>query len=138
MVYHLDEPNKPNGEIMASVANDRVPHGRGRPRLRTSAAADLLGFWALTPKKRGGPTGSLHVFLNLVERVVESPGIDLYNAVEAGVPTDLVNVIAGATGESAADVMEMVACRQPHSGARRSSMSPCEMWRAIASWASCG
>jgi putative toxin-antitoxin system antitoxin component (TIGR02293 family) len=93
---------------MTRVANKHLPHGKDKSGLRGSAATASGSFWILTPKKRGGPTGSLHVFLNLVERVVESPGIDLYNAVEAGVPTDLVNVIAGATGESAADVMEMV------------------------------
>ena len=93
---------------MTSLANDHVFRGTSKSALPGSEASQSPGFWVFPEKKRGASADSLRVFLNLVERVVESPGIDLYNAIEAGVPTNLVNVIADATGESAADVMEMV------------------------------
>ena len=41
-----------------------------------------------------------------------APGVDLFNAVEAGVPTDLVTVIAGATGESVINVMDLIGVSQ--------------------------
>ena len=41
-----------------------------------------------------------------------SPGVDLFNAVEAGVPTDLVTVIAGATGEAVVSVMDLIGVSQ--------------------------
>jgi putative toxin-antitoxin system antitoxin component (TIGR02293 family) len=51
-------------------------------------------------------------FHDLVGRVIESPGTTLFDAVEAGVPTYLVNVIAGATGEAVANVMDIVGVSQ--------------------------
>ena len=48
------------------------------------------------------------MFQDLVGRVMSSPGVDLFNAVEAGVPTFMVDVIAGVTGESAASVMDLI------------------------------
>lgn len=53
----------------------------------------------------GGPRRH---FSALVTRVTASPGVTLYDAVEAGVPTAMVDLIAGATGETAAQVMEMI------------------------------
>jgi hypothetical protein len=47
-------------------------------------------------------------FHDLIGRVIESPGVTLFDAVEAGVPTYLVNVIAGATGEAVTDVMDII------------------------------
>lgn len=48
------------------------------------------------------------VFNQLVDRVNASPGIVLFDAVEAGVPTYLVNVIAGATAQPVAAVMDLI------------------------------
>jgi putative toxin-antitoxin system antitoxin component (TIGR02293 family) len=48
----------------------------------------------------------------LVERVREAPGIELYDAVEAGVPTDVVKMIAKATGEPASVIMGLAGVSQ--------------------------
>jgi len=47
-------------------------------------------------------------FDDLVGRVMSSPGVTLFDAVEAGVPTHMVHVIAGATGAAASNVMDMI------------------------------
>ena len=65
-------------------------------------------FWQVQQKRT--PSGTQQVrrtFQSLVERVGSSPGVALFDAVEAGVPTSMVDVIAGATGEPAARVMEL-------------------------------
>ncbi len=48
------------------------------------------------------------VFKLLVDRVIASPMTASYAAVEAGVPTYLVNVIAGTMGEPIAAVMDLI------------------------------
>ena len=48
------------------------------------------------------------VFKRLVDRVMASPTTVSYAAVEAGVPTYLVNVIAGTMGEPIAAVMDLI------------------------------
>lgn len=48
----------------------------------------------------------------LVERVREAPGVQLYDAVEAGVPTDVVKMIARATGEPASVIMGLAGVSQ--------------------------
>lgn len=40
--------------------------------------------------------------------MLECPSVPLFDAVEAGGPTDLVNVIAGATGEPVGSVMALI------------------------------
>ena len=66
-------------------------------------------FWVV---HRGGPSAGykshLKTFHALVERIRSSTGIVLYDAVEAGVPTILVDVIAGATGQAASNVMDII------------------------------
>lgn len=42
----------------------------------------------------------------MVELMLSAPAIDLFDAVEAGVPTDVVDVFAGATGQAAASVVD--------------------------------
>lgn len=79
------------------------------PALRTPAKRASRDFWAVPA--RGSTTGaraSRRAFDDLVERVLGSPGIELFDAVEAGVPAYLVDVIAAATGQSAASVMDML------------------------------
>jgi putative toxin-antitoxin system antitoxin component (TIGR02293 family) len=51
-------------------------------------------------------------FHDLVGRVIESPGVTLFDAVEGGVPTYLVYVIAGATGEPVNAVMDLIGVSQ--------------------------
>lgn len=48
----------------------------------------------------------------LVERVREASGVQLYDAVEAGVPTDVVKMIAKATGEPASVIMGLAGVSQ--------------------------
>jgi putative toxin-antitoxin system antitoxin component (TIGR02293 family) len=66
-------------------------------------------FWAIKFKRQTASPQTwrraLHV---LVDRVMASPGVVLYDAVESGVPTYLVDLIAGATGEAVTRVMDVI------------------------------
>lgn len=81
---------------------------------RTQAAARKTHFlWA----KQTGPSGSvgnasLFQLRALVARVREAPSVQLYDAVESGVPTDVVKLIAKATGEAASMVMGLAGVSQ--------------------------
>jgi putative toxin-antitoxin system antitoxin component (TIGR02293 family) len=68
-------------------------------------------FW---PTFRGqkSPGQQRSTFETLVQEVLATPEVGLYDAIEAGVPTYMVDVIAAATGESAADVMEFIGVSQ--------------------------
>jgi len=64
-----------------------------------------------------GPTGgayktSINQLRALVARVREANGIQLYDAVEAGVPTNVVKLIARATGEPALVIMGLAGVSQ--------------------------
>lgn len=66
-------------------------------------------FWALPARRSlAGARVSRRAFNDLVERVSSASSVELFDAVEAGVPTDLVDVIAGATGQPAAAVIDML------------------------------
>jgi putative toxin-antitoxin system antitoxin component (TIGR02293 family) len=79
---------------------------RARPALSSRRPGD---FWAVQGGAQAtGAKGSRKAFGDLVERVMSSTGIVLFDAVEAGVPTYLVDVIAGATGQSASTVMDII------------------------------
>ena len=66
-------------------------------------------FWIVSAKGTPAANRSWHrAFDDLVGRVMSSPGVVLFDAVEAGVPTYLVDVIAGATGQAASSVMDMI------------------------------
>ena len=68
-------------------------------------------FWpTLRGHKSAGQQRS--TFEALVHGVLATPEVDLYDAIEAGVPTYMVDVIAAATGEPAADVMEFIGVSQ--------------------------
>jgi putative toxin-antitoxin system antitoxin component (TIGR02293 family) len=67
--------------------------------------------------KSMGQTGSvgktsLFQLRALVERVRDAPGVELYDAVEAGVPTDIVKLIAMATGQPASVIMLLAGVSQ--------------------------
>src|SRR4051812_28660551 len=79
---------------------------RPPPALGAGRPAD---FWS--SPARGAATGakaSRKAFADLVGRVRSSSGIVLFDAVEAGVPTHLVDVIAEATGQSVSSVMDII------------------------------
>ena len=67
------------------------------------------GFWQVhSPGQATGNKASRRAFDALVEKVMNSPGIVLFDAGEAGVPTFMVDVIAGATGQAASTVMGLI------------------------------
>jgi uncharacterized protein (DUF2384 family) len=81
---------------------------------RTQPAARKLHFlWAKQTGQAGGiGKTSLFQLRALVERVREAPGVQLYDAVEAGVPTDVVKLIAKATGEPISVIMGVAGVSQ--------------------------
>ena len=86
---------------------------RGRlPAGNAGAVPEAGEFWDL-PAKRSRSVANTRdwrrAFQDLILRMNASPGVVLFDAVEAGVPTHLVHAIAGATGESVADVMDLIA-----------------------------
>jgi putative toxin-antitoxin system antitoxin component (TIGR02293 family) len=80
-----------------------------QPLVADIVIRDPKQFW-LTDFKRHNASrqSSRRAFHALVDRVRASPGIVLYDAVESGVPTYMVDVIAGATGEAATHVMDVI------------------------------
>ena len=64
-------------------------------------------FWALHGAAVSAKD-SRRAFHELVDRVISAPGMVLFNAMEAGVPTHLVHLIAGATGDTASNVMDLI------------------------------
>jgi putative toxin-antitoxin system antitoxin component (TIGR02293 family) len=70
-------------------------------------------FWVLEVKRQTAtPQAWRRAFHALVDRVMASPGVVLYDAVESGVPTYMVDLIAGATGEAVTRVMDLVGVSQ--------------------------
>ena len=78
-----------------------------------SAVYDPKQFWAIDVKRAAaGAQTWRRAFHLLVDRVMSSPGVFLFDAVEAGVPTYMVDLIAGATGEAATRVMDVIGVSQ--------------------------
>ena len=70
-------------------------------------------FWALEFKRQTASAQTWRrAFHVLVDRVIASPGVVLYDAVESGVPTYMVDLIAGATGEPVSRVMDVIGVSQ--------------------------
>ncbi len=100
---------------MGAAAEDAVLHRRSHPSPVGSrvARSNPQTFWALGVKRQNVSVKDWRrTFHDLVSRVMASPGVTLFDAVEAGVPTYMVNVIAGATGEAVADVMDIIGVSQ--------------------------
>jgi putative toxin-antitoxin system antitoxin component (TIGR02293 family) len=108
---------------MATTSEMDVPHRSRRAAGKLAAkgvaeptqptAGKVHFLWAKQTGQAGsvGKT-SLFQLRALVERVREAPGIQLYDAVEAGVPTDIVKLIAKATGEPASVIMGLAGVSQ--------------------------
>ena len=81
---------------------------------RTQPAARKMHFLWAKQMGQAGIAGNTALFQlrALVERVREAPGVQLYDAVEAGVPTDVVKLIAKATGEPASLIMGLAGVSQ--------------------------
>jgi uncharacterized protein (DUF2384 family) len=89
------------------------PSAKGVPGRTSTPHRKMHALWAMSSNPPGG-TGqsSLGQLRALVTRVREAPGIQLFDAVEAGVPTDVVKLIAKATGEPASAIMGLAGVSQ--------------------------
>ena len=100
---------------MSTAGEDAILHrdGHARPVRSRRASSDPRTFWVVQIKRQNaGAKEWRRAFHDLVDRVIESPGVTLFAAVEAGVPTYLVNLIAGATGEPVTNVMDLIGVSQ--------------------------
>lgn len=101
--------------IVTTPATSVVVAHEPRPRGADAWAQgrDAGALWAQQVK---GPNTSAkewrRAFNELVCRVMGAPGIVLFDAVEAGVPTSLVHLIAGATRQPVANVMDLIGVSQ--------------------------
>jgi putative toxin-antitoxin system antitoxin component (TIGR02293 family) len=73
-------------------------------------SSDPASFWATARGRRGESTNaaSRQTFAGLVARVLCSPGVVLFEAVEEGVPTHLVELIAVVMQQPVSFVMNMI------------------------------
>lgn len=92
----------------AALPRKRSPKSAGN----LLAGSDPQTFWLQGKQQHVGAKASRRALHDVVGRVVNSPGVTLFNAVEAGVPTSMVKVIAGATGETVRSVMDMIGVSQ--------------------------
>jgi uncharacterized protein (DUF2384 family) len=84
-----------------------------RTRAARAAAQDATQFWSVDFKRsNASQESSRQAFHELIDRVRSSPTVALYNAVEMGVPTFMVDVIAGATREATTRVMDVIGVSQ--------------------------
>ena len=106
---------QPNGASVSipSLAHKPIRKVPARSRATDSLIRNPKQFWLIDFKRHNASQkSSRKAFHELVDRVRASPGVILYEAVESGVPTYMVDVIAGATGEAATHVMEMIGVSQ--------------------------
>ena len=87
------------------------------PSLHRSAADAVTGaiarpsnFWRTARGQSGHPssTVSRRIFADLVRQALNAPASDLFEALEEGVPTYVVDLIASATQQPASFVMDMI------------------------------
>lgn len=89
------------------------PAAKGAAERTQPAARKMHFLWAKQTSQAGGAGNtSLLQLRALVARVREAPGVQLYDAVEAGVPTDVVKLIAKATGEPVSVIMGLAGVSQ--------------------------
>ncbi|WP_235914516.1 antitoxin Xre/MbcA/ParS toxin-binding domain-containing protein [Rugamonas rivuli] len=104
-----DDPNEPRRR--KSQLTKRPT--KGAPSQITMFPAKRHALWSMTtPTMRGTGKASLGQLRALVTRVREAPGIQLFDAVEAGVPTDVVRLIANASGEPTSVIMGLAGVSQ--------------------------
>jgi putative toxin-antitoxin system antitoxin component (TIGR02293 family) len=95
-----DKPQTPaTRPVAATGASNRAP----RRAARQDAGAQI---WSVF--KRTSARNSRAVFHELLGLINDCPPVDLYEAVEEGVPTAVVPVIAGAFGGTHESVMELI------------------------------
>ncbi len=93
---------------MTLATDPRPLQLRGKAAHRSASSADPTTVWPRSVKKHGDKAEHRRVLRDLIEQVATLPGTALFDAVEAGVPTGLVDIIASATGESVAQVMDLI------------------------------
>ena len=102
-----------NGMSATSSAEKAARATRAQLPGAKAVLHDPRQFWAIEVKRQtASPQAWRRAFHVLVARVIASPGVVLYEAVESGVPTYMVELIAGATGESVTRVMDMIGVSQ--------------------------
>ncbi len=79
------------------------------PQTRRVPAAKQPALWNMIASPGKTSLGQLRA---LVTRVREASGTQLFDAVEAGVPTEVVKLIAKATGQPASVIMELAGVSQ--------------------------
>ena len=96
------------------MADADKPKGLRRRKIHiTAQQAGKHPFWNIAGSSMGATDAtSLGKLRALIARVGEAPGIQLFDAVEAGVPTGIVKLIANATGASTAVVMGLAGVSQ--------------------------
>ncbi len=100
---------------MSAAAEDAITYRKSHsgPARGRGTVSDPRTFWVVQIKRPNASAKEWRrAFHDLVGRVIESSGVTLFDAVEAGVPTYLVNVIAGATGEAVTDVIDIIGVSQ--------------------------
>lgn len=103
---------------MSAIAEIRAQHGvkmvgGAETVLPPTLSPAVRDFWAIGRMKSSTNNKEWRRELRaLVIRVSESTGVVLFDAVEAGVPTHVVKMIAGATGESVTAIMNLVGVSQ--------------------------
>lgn len=96
-----------------SSADKAAPVARARLLGTKAVVHDPRRFWAIDFKRQTASSQTWRRACHaLVDRIIASPGVVLYDAVESGVPTYMVDLIAGATGEAVTRVMEVIGVSQ--------------------------
>ncbi|WP_028105112.1 antitoxin Xre/MbcA/ParS toxin-binding domain-containing protein [Pseudoduganella violaceinigra] len=92
--------------VAMSFADDLKPIHQTKEARNRGVESKRHSLWTTLTSPAGGPSKtSVEQLRALVARVREAPGVQLYDAVEAGVPTNVVKLIAKATGESTSVIM---------------------------------
>ena len=73
---------------------------------RRSSVAVAASFWQSNRSTSKTAAAGPPPLRALVSRVMEAPGLTLFDAVEAGVPTSAVDLLATGTGKSVKDVLQ--------------------------------
>jgi putative toxin-antitoxin system antitoxin component (TIGR02293 family) len=95
--------------FMTAAALSKPSSPLPRAAIQKSSPTAPKHFWDITIQRRGADREVWRRAMQaLVKRVNAASDVQLFDAVELGVPTFMVDVIAGATGESTARVLDMV------------------------------
>ena len=98
---------------MKSNTTPATPRSSARGAALQVREAEPRSFWSVRVNRRSaGEQEWRRVLRDLVDRMTVNPNLFLFDAVEAGVPTWMVDVIAGASGGPASEVMDLIGVSQ--------------------------